>query len=173
MKTIDSIAKDIRAFLIHISMDKTERYKKLAAAVEALSETEVEEIFKMIHKYGCNYTKNNNGVFVNLAWLPEDLLAQLERYVEFCNKSDIEIRKYESLCDVLNSRLGTVEDTETPVKHTNKLDADDEDDTNRMSKLSSTTRFMMMKKKYSKNSTFPALENDLERDAVFCVTKMI
>ena len=143
----------------------TERYKKLVTAVETLSETEKEEIFKMIHKYGYNYTKNNNGVFVNLAWIPETLLSQLECYVEFCNKSDIEIRKYESLCDILNTKLQAGDECDSNnVEKGKQLDIDciDIDDQTKLSKMSSSTKFMMLKKKYAKLATFVNYENDLE-----------
>lgn len=145
-------------------MDTTERYRKLVAAVDCLSEMETEEIFKMIHNYGCNYTKNNNGVFVNLVWIPEELLAQLERYVEFCNKSDIEIRKYESLCDVLNTKLQVDNDDDAPIKNKiYKPDTEDIelDDTSRTCKMSSSTRYMLLKKRFSKLAAFAPLENEL------------
>jgi hypothetical protein len=149
-------------------MDVTERYRKLAVAVDGLSFMEIEEIFKMIHQHGCNYTKNNNGVFVNLAWVPEDLLVQLEQYVEFCNKSDIEIRKYESLCDVLNSKLQPDVDDDVQVKSKLfKPDVEDVDiDETKIMKLSSSTRFMLLKKRFAKLAAFPSLDNELEPEPI-------
>ena len=61
-----------------------ERCKQLVTAVENISENEMEEIFKMIHSHGCTYTRNNNGLFINLTWISEDLLTELEHYVKFC-----------------------------------------------------------------------------------------
>ena len=67
-----------------VNLSYNERCKKLVSAVENISQNEMEEIFKMIHNYGCNYTRNNNGLFVNLTWIPEELLIKLEKYVNFC-----------------------------------------------------------------------------------------
>ena len=64
-------------------------------------------MFKMIHKRHKDYTRNNNGVFINLTWVNEDLLNDLENYVRFCTCSRTELRKFESLCDVLNSSMKT------------------------------------------------------------------
>jgi len=45
------------------------------------------EMFKMIHENNCEYSKNNNGIFVNLAWIPLKLLEQLEQCNMYCNNS--------------------------------------------------------------------------------------
>lgn len=88
-----------------MNRNHAERCKQLVAAVENISQNEMEEIFKMIHNHGCAYTRNNNGLFINLAWIPEELLKELEQYVKFCNRSQTELKKYESICDVLNTKL--------------------------------------------------------------------
>jgi hypothetical protein len=82
-----------------------ERCKRLVKAVESLSKTEIEELFKMIHKKTTNYTRNNNGVFLNLAWVSDDIIEEMENYVQFCTSSHIELKKYESICDVLNNSI--------------------------------------------------------------------
>jgi hypothetical protein len=85
--------------------NKNERCKQLISSVENVSQNEIEEIFKMIHSHGCDYTRNNNGLFINLTWIPDELLEELEQYVKFCNRSQTELKKYESICDVLNIKL--------------------------------------------------------------------
>jgi hypothetical protein len=90
-----------------------DRCKKLVKAVESLSKTEIEELFKIIHKKTANYTRNNNGIFINLAWVSDDIIGELENYVQFCNSSHIELKKYESICDVLNNSIkNTKNDTQ-------------------------------------------------------------
>ena len=84
-----------------------DRCKRLVKAVESLSKTEIEELFKIIHKKTSNYTRNNNGIFINLAWVPDDIIVELENYVQFCTTSHIELKKYESICDVLNNSIKT------------------------------------------------------------------
>ena len=86
-------------------MTDFDRCKRLVKAVESLSKTEIEELFKIIHKKNTNYTRNNNGIFINLAWVSDEILDELEHYVQFCNSSHIELKKYESICDVLNNSI--------------------------------------------------------------------
>jgi hypothetical protein len=50
------------------------------------------------------YTRNNNGVFLNLTWLDEGILSCVEDYVKFCTHSRTELLKFESICDVLNKK---------------------------------------------------------------------
>jgi hypothetical protein len=105
-KTVYSlIDKFLLIVILKMNRDHAERCKQLVAAVENISQNEMEEIFKMIHNHGCAYTRNNNGLFINLAWIPEELLKELEQYVKFCNRSQTELKKYESICDVLNTKL--------------------------------------------------------------------
>ena len=86
-----------------MSAPELERCRRLSYAIQQLDITEMEELFKMLHHNGCQYTTNNNGVFLNLSRLGEDLLQQIERYIGFCNESRQNVRKYESLCQVLSS----------------------------------------------------------------------
>jgi len=158
-------------------VDENERRKALVASVETLSQTEVEEIFKMVHEHGCNYTRNNNGVFLNLAWIEEALLTKLEQYIEFCKKSRIEITKYESLCDVLNQKLYVKDHQETTealeVNGNRRLinkgfvtGYDDSDLSDDARKLSSSAKYMMFKKKFGKCVVFTPLDNELNEESV-------
>ena len=53
-------------------------------SIEALSSTEIEEIFRICHSNNTKYTRNNNGIFVNLNWLEESVVNQLYDYISFC-----------------------------------------------------------------------------------------
>ena len=87
-----------------------ERCRKIAAAVETLSQTESEELFRILHKHRFDYTRNNHGVFINLSWVPDVVLSQMEEYIQFCHQSKHELRKYESICDALNTKLASHEE---------------------------------------------------------------
>jgi len=172
----------------------SERCKKLANTVQFLSQTELEEMFKMIHENNCEYSKNNNGIFVNLAWIPLKLLEQLEQYVLFCNKSGTELKKYESLCDVLNKKLQTDKHTTAHGTHgthgthgsasaaerkhhshatVNKKDVavenveqeDSEVYEKTLNKISSSMKFTLLKKKLAKVNTQNIInENELKTE---------
>lgn len=140
-----------------------ERCKSLVDSVKTLSETENEELFKMIYKDNSIYTRNNNGIFINLAWISEDLLKKLEMYVEFCSASHNEIKKYESICHVLNSKLNmTSKNKDKPsiiIEKKIEIDNDAEnyfdDNSNELldkagNRMSSSMKFSLLKKKFSK-----------------------
>lgn len=97
-------------------MIDAERCKRVVNAIRDLSKTEVDELFKLLYKDNCEYTQNNNGIFFNLSWVSEDTMTKIEQFVEFCNQSNTELTKYETLCDVLNHKL--YENTAQTVKET-------------------------------------------------------
>lgn len=165
-------------------MDRTERCKRIAAAVETLSQTEVEELFRMIHKHRFDYTRNNHGVFINLTWVPEHALKQMEAYIEFCHQSKHELRKYESICDALNTKLDCNVRGDAATKKEHKVynnhahlhhhstslydhnhGCTTSADAAKPGKMSASMRFYLLKKKYGKVSTVSNnLENELAHD---------
>jgi hypothetical protein len=50
-------------------MNKKDLCKNIQNNVSRLTNIEIIELFKIILETGENYTKNNNGVFINLNWL--------------------------------------------------------------------------------------------------------
>ena len=166
-----------------------DKCKKLVKAIESLSKTEIEELFKMIHKKTINYTRNNNGVFLNLAWVSDDILEELENYVQFCTSSCIELKKYESICDVLNNSIkNTKTDTQKlykykaskivinkpstqpsttevlnniQIKSESDMNGDDaiDDEPGLYSMLSSSVRYTMFKKKFAKQCNQSRLQD--------------
>jgi hypothetical protein len=198
--------------------NKNERCKQLISSVENVSQNEIEEIFKMIHSHGCDYTRNNNGLFINLTWIPDELLEELEQYVKFCNRSQTELKKYESICDVLNIKLRedssqsnknklqivsntlisksnttsippvntinsndihpnideTMDSDIIPLPHSNEeaeVEAAISQDIEKISKVSSSMKFAILKKRYSKIGIINTnnIENDLKKEHFYIV----
>lgn len=149
-------------------MDNNERCKKLVAAIQTLEQTEITELFKLLHASKCEYTRNNNGVFVNLSWLPHDMLNKIETYVAFCNKSRNEVKHYESLCDVLNKNIHEPRaDVKTPEGevYPQFTDPTKYDKKTIASKVSSSMRFYLLKKRFSKQTPMATTaKNDLKHD---------
>ena len=75
--------------------------------VSKLTENENLELFKIILDTKANYTKNNNGIFLNLNWIEEELLVKINNYILFCIKSQNEISKYELMKTFLNDTINT------------------------------------------------------------------
>lgn len=149
----------------------TERCKKLVSMIQQLESTEIEELFKMLHANGCKYTSNNHGVFMNLSWLSEDILLKIETYVAFCHRSKTEVYKYESLCDVFNKNIQenpkkknnvTVSDAAISAETTNATHETSSNE-KKASKVSSSMKFYLLKKRYAKQLVPGGLtKNDLE-----------
>ena len=108
-----------------------------------LNQNELDEVLKIIYKNNNGYTKNNNGIILNLSTMNEDLLEQIDNYINFCIKSHNEINKYEVLCnnfsDVINNK-DKIEENELDIANKNKQ------------KISSYMKFYLLKKKYAKQS---------------------
>lgn len=153
-----------------------DRCKKVVNAIKDLSQTEIDELFKLLHKDHCEYTQNNNGIFFNLSWISEETMTKIEQFIEFCHQSNTELVKYETLCDVLNHSLyeastdkkETINNKNTTHKHKSKgFIEEDNDETkkNISAKISSSMKFYLLKKKFSKPiSMATTFENDLMRE---------
>ena len=88
-------------------MNKIDLCKTIQMNVSKLTESENLELFKMILDTKANYTKNNNGIFLNLNWIEEELLVKINNYILFCIKSQNEISKYELMKTLLNDSINT------------------------------------------------------------------
>jgi hypothetical protein len=165
-------------------MNKIDLCKTIQANVSKLTDNENLELFKIILDTNANYTKNNNGVFLNLNWIDEELLIKMNNYIIFCIKSQNEISKYELMKTLLNDSINTKENNENNENNENientsndkdniiNVDADNNvallnglsaNITNQKQKFSSSMKFYLLKKKFMKqnNNYNVCLENDL------------
>jgi hypothetical protein len=167
--------------LIIIIMNKIDLCKTIQTNVSKLTENEILELFKIIADTNANYTKNNNGIFLNLNWIDEDLLNKINNYILFCIKSQNEISKYELMKTLLNDSINTKEnivDIDTDSSSAvNTIDTvtnynDVINDTisngtstiiNQKQKFSSSMKFYLLKKKFMKQNNIcsSCLDNDL------------
>ena len=123
--------------------NKIEICKKIKNNISKLSTIEMEEIFKILYMSNSNYTKNNNGIFVNLNYLDEEILQDIDKYIDFCFKSRNEINKYENICNILNDSINIKNKNEEIVLSENK---------NTKQKISSSMKFYLLKKKFLKQN---------------------
>jgi hypothetical protein len=140
-------------------MNKKDLCKNIQNSVSQLTNVEIIELFKIILATGENYTKNNNGVFINLNWLNEDTLEKLNNYILFCIKSQNEITKYELMKSLLNETICVKEEDVN-----SKIVEHDTVDNNIRQKFSSSMKFYLLKKKFMKQNVVPVsiLENELK-----------
>jgi len=96
-------------------MNKIDLCKTIQMNVSKLTESENLELFKIILDTKANYTKNNNGIFLNLNWIEEELLVKINNYILFCIKSQNEISKYELMKTLLNDSINTKDDEDVSL----------------------------------------------------------
>jgi len=140
-------------------MNKKELCKNIQNNVNKLTNIEMIELFKIILETGENYTKNNNGVFINLNWLNDETLNKINNYISFCIKSQNEITKYELMKSLLNESISSKE-----TDNNEKKVEPDIIDNNLRQKFSSSMKFYLLKKKFMKQNinTINILENELK-----------
>ena len=161
-------------------MNKIDLCKAIQQNVSKLTESENLELFKIILDTKANYTKNNNGIFLNLNWIEEELLVKINNYIIFCIKSQNEISKYELMKTMLNDSINTKdsaldEDSVITADASNmdvstsyitasaNIDASIPASIVPKQKFSSSMKFYLLKKKFMKQNTSYAtcLDNDL------------
>lgn len=127
--------------------------KYIQSNISKLCQTEIDEIFKILHKNNSTYTQNNNGIFVNLNWVSTDILKQIHDYISFCLKSQTEINKYEIMKNMINDSMTNREKSDDKnnilTSNSSNLNAN----TVKQSKVSSSMKFYLLKKKYLKRNT--------------------
>lgn len=66
--------------------------KLILDKVRLLGHTEHQEIFSLLQAHGIAYSSNSNGVFINLSTVPDDILATVKAFVDYCavNKTDLD-----------------------------------------------------------------------------------
>lgn len=155
--------------------NRTERCKRLVAAIEQLNTLQQEELFKILHKHRCEFTSTMHGILINLTWMPSHVVEAVEEYIAFCNKSHKQLTHYESICDVLNRKLRAESgpavrralDTKEPVSPvwlsrddaavaedaagTGAEENEESEEAVRRGRVSSSMRFYLLKKRYAKH----------------------
>jgi hypothetical protein len=160
--------------------------KNIVSSIPLLSSTQIEELFKILHRNDCTYTPNNNGIFINLSWLKDALLHKIDHFIQFCHSSKQSLDSYterieeireamEAACgeaeiDVRALPTGPVEGnapeghdlaltTAAPLTSTAAVTVD------ARRNMTSTMRFYLLKKRFAKASPPPAAQkNDLVRE---------
>lgn len=151
-------------------MNHPERCKNIESMIKNLSETQLEELFKILQKNNCQYTINNNGIFLNLSWIEPIILDKIELFIKFCNESKKELDKYEKLCKDINDNLECYREEHIVSTERELPDEILEKTTIEVAKriapkMSSTMKFYLLKKKFSKTIQLSNLKfNELEKD---------
>jgi len=132
--------------------EKLDICKYIQTNITKLCQTEIDEVFKILHDNKSSYTQNNNGVFVNLNWIEENVLDKIYNYILFCLRSQKEINKHEMMKNMINDTIINKDKSEDKViENTSNFTANNSNIT-KVSKVSSSMKFYLLKKRFQKKN---------------------
>jgi hypothetical protein len=67
-----------------LSAAEYEQRKQLLEDLKMLDKSEYEEIYRLIHRDGVEYTENSNGVFFDLTLLSQTTIIKLVKFLDLC-----------------------------------------------------------------------------------------
>jgi hypothetical protein len=75
-------------------MDDYEKRKEFCKEILTLSRPELEELYRILRREGGDYSENSNGIFFDVASLPNQVFEALWKFLQFCksNATDLEQR---------------------------------------------------------------------------------
>ena len=77
--------------------DKTQELENMKTKIESLSKTHHIEILKILKKNSkVIINENKNGVFINISFLPEEVLDDIRYYLNFINDQETSLFVLES-----------------------------------------------------------------------------
>ena len=84
---------------------------KMIEHIQDMNTPEHEQIFNILKEHSCRYTENLNGVFVNLAHVPHDVLKHIQSVIHFWQdqKNHIE-QSEEQRLNIVNIKTGGEEE---------------------------------------------------------------
>ena len=142
--------------------------------INNLSIIEYKEIYKILKDNDCNYTKNNNGIFINLSKLSDFDIELIYNYIIFSKDSKININNVEEVknnlyIDNINFKN---KNNINNNNNNNNIKSENENISNNIiikNKITSTMKFYILRKKMYKNqiNISKLYENELEYDNFF------
>jgi hypothetical protein len=69
-----------------LSNKEYDERRKMLDYIRILSKSELEEIYKILKNAKAEFSENSNGVFFDLCKLPAEVFAEIQKFMQFCNK---------------------------------------------------------------------------------------
>jgi hypothetical protein len=64
-------------------MEKMEYLERMKRSIEALNKFHQIEVLRILSKHSCKLNENKSGVYVNLTFLTDETVQELEKYLEY------------------------------------------------------------------------------------------
>lgn len=82
--------------------NKTNKLKELKERIEELSIFHQTEILRILSKHNVCFNENKNGVFINITYLSDAILDEIEKYLQYVHAQEDQLNEVEqqkaSLC---------------------------------------------------------------------------
>jgi len=112
--------------------ESIQKKKKLLEKVKNLSNIEYNEIFNILQENKCQYSGNNNGVFINLKNVNDEIIDKIFNFLKFNKKKKEELNDKDSVLENMKKdiQLNEIEQIDNNMNNTYKNNnnlSDDED----------------------------------------------
>lgn len=68
--------------------DNSERLENIKNAIEVMNKYNQIEVLKILEKNKCKINENKSGVYINLSFLSENTVIELEKYIEYSKEQE-------------------------------------------------------------------------------------
>jgi len=79
--------------------------KKIRDKIESINSIQHKSIFRIFKKHNVQYSENKNGIFINLSEVNENILKEINNYLNYLQKQEQVICKIESEKNNMKSYL--------------------------------------------------------------------
>tara|TARA_X000000368_G_C22873350_1_gene641930 strand:+ start:193 stop:663 length:471 start_codon:yes stop_codon:yes gene_type:complete len=156
-----------------MKMDIQTQIQFIKTEIDKCSIIEYQEIYNIIKKSDSNYSKNINGVFIDLQKLDNNVIVQIYDYITFCSKLNKNITEYESIKNEIIQNNFQVNQEDEIIENDEVIEENTEEPITPIikNKVSSTMKFYILKKKLTKPVSFfnSQIKDVLEYDTPYKV----
>jgi len=155
-------------------MDTRTKIQIIKTEIDKCSIFEYQEIYNIIKTNNANFSKNINGIFVDLQRLEPSIIDLIYNYIIYCGKLTQNINDYEDIKNnIIKNNLHNIDDNEEIKIEQIIEQAECEDDPSVLpiikNKVSSTMKFYILKKKLTIKTTIfnNQFEHNLDYDTPY------
>tara|TARA_E500000331_G_scaffold305010_1_gene308463 strand:+ start:2124 stop:2570 length:447 start_codon:yes stop_codon:yes gene_type:complete len=134
-------------------MSKEQR-KYILKHIDILSKEEQKELFKIIHTTDTVYTRNNNGIFINLSWVTDSVTQKIYNYINYCILSHNTIENAERIQqEIMQNHINKYETQNETISSNDQTEMKKIHNQTKNKNVSSTMKFYIIRKRMSKCQT--------------------
>ena len=103
-KNIDIESENVNLLSTEIIVEKSDRLKRIKIRIEKMDKINQISILYMITKNkSIKYTENNNGTFINLSNIEDDMLLKIEDFIQYIELQKFDIEDIEKKKDYIEN----------------------------------------------------------------------